>query len=166
MQGVSKITGEVVLGRKPKEINLEGKAKDLYTVYGFVDGGCIGQTTVGRSIKLTGEFKAVNLETGETFHAPAALLPGLISESLYSRIRVGGKLAEDAPADDDPKIRFRIVPNTTWLVTGEAVAFGCRIGMKPGKNGNEYFLSPIYKEMGDRFKQLEDKMSESPPADD
>lgn len=54
----------------------------LYTILGVVNGAKPGATDKGDYVRLIGDFKATNLQTGEVFTSNAAILPNFIGEAI------------------------------------------------------------------------------------
>lgn len=114
-----KITVATVCG-KVGRMGEKDEPKALMRVYGFANGVKRGETAFGPWAGLTGQFEAVNLETGEVAVAPVCILPEPMGSLLVSR-------AEN----------------------GEAVQFAYEIGVKysaKGSAGYEYTTKVIVKE--------------------
>lgn len=62
------------------------KEIQLCTVMGVVNGVKPGSTDKGDFAKLVGDFKAVNLETGEAFTSQACILPNFIGDGVAAAI--------------------------------------------------------------------------------
>lgn len=94
---VKKITSKVVCGGKVniekliKFIEQPGNGREsvmpLYGLIGIASDFVPGQTDLGPFVKLLGQFKAVNHETGEEFRSGAAILPGAASDLVYGALR-------------------------------------------------------------------------------
>jgi hypothetical protein len=64
-------------------IEANGKqATELLKIAGITTGAKPGQTDKGEYLKLIGEFRAVNLVTGELFSSSACILPNFVTEPL------------------------------------------------------------------------------------
>lgn len=90
-----------------KELVSEENPKvDLLKIVGITTGARPGQTDKGEYLRLLGDFRAVNMTTGETFQAASCILPSFISDSLGEALKqsqsvefaimVGVKHAADA----------------------------------------------------------------------
>lgn len=64
----------------------ENKTADLLKVVGVTTEARPGQTDKGEYIKFGGTFRAVNLQTGETFESATAIFPNFIAESLATAL--------------------------------------------------------------------------------
>lgn len=73
-----------------------GKAIQLYTLIGVVNGVKPGSTSMGDFAKLLGEFEAVNLSTGETFHSGTAILPNFIGDNIAAAVMRGAESVQFA----------------------------------------------------------------------
>lgn len=73
---VRKITIKTVMTEAVDIIDLNKKKSiDLCQIYGAVTAFKPGASDLGSYVRFIGEFKAVNLKTGEIFGAPACILP-------------------------------------------------------------------------------------------
>lgn len=68
---------------------LEGKkSADLLKIAGVTQKAQPGQTDKGEYLLLQGEFRAVNLVTGEVFESASCILPNFISDRLAGALQV------------------------------------------------------------------------------
>lgn len=85
-----------------KLVQSASKSLELMSVYGFANGAKVGASEYGEFIKLLGNFRAVNLDTGEIINAPVVILPTYIGEAL--------KAALDNPDRTGPvQFAFKII---------------------------------------------------------
>jgi hypothetical protein len=88
MQIEKKLTVKTVLGGKPDIEKIiaaskdGGKALPLIEVYGIATGTKAGNTDMGPFVKLTGQFLAVNLETGEKKRSGVCILPSAANDII------------------------------------------------------------------------------------
>lgn len=68
-------------------VNKDNEKADLLKVVGITTGAKAGQTDKGEYLKLMGDFRAVNMQTGETFQAASCILPSFISDSLAEALK-------------------------------------------------------------------------------
>jgi hypothetical protein len=86
---INKITLKTVGIDDPESLVLTGKKKNIpaMRVYGLLRTATEKITDIGKSMTLTGDFEAVNLQTGEVFKSGKAYLPtiaeGPICEMLF-----------------------------------------------------------------------------------
>ena len=115
---IKKISAKTVVGT----VTAPEKATPLYTVMGIANGIKSGQSTYGEWIALTGQFEAMNLETGESVAAPQCFLPDPLQGMIVAKIRT--------PDDNGvtPSVRFAV-----------------EIGIKPAKStlGYEYTVREL-----------------------
>lgn len=64
----------------------ENKTADLLKIVGVTTEARPGQTDKGEFIKFGGQFRAVNLQTGEAFEASTAIFPNFIADSLAAAL--------------------------------------------------------------------------------
>jgi hypothetical protein len=64
----------------------DNKTADLLKVVGITTEARPGQTEKGEFIKFGGQFRAVNLQTGELFEASTAIFPNFIADSLAAAL--------------------------------------------------------------------------------
>jgi hypothetical protein len=131
---VSKITVASV-GAQPKPHSIkEGEKKAVCVFYGEARDSKIGQTQFGDFLKFTGNFGAVNMETGERFRSGTLILPAIMENILDSAIKE----------------------------TEGAVQFAIEIGVKHSANGNtgyEYTVRPLLEPSeNDPLLMLESKV--------
>jgi len=114
-----KITTATIVGKIDRPAKGD-KVKPLYRVYGMATGVKTGSTQFGDWTGLTGQFEAVNLETGEISVSPVCILPEPMNSLLFSRVQAG-----------------------------ESVQFAYEIGVEhseKGSTGYAYTTKPIVKE--------------------
>ncbi len=71
------------------KLALEGKRSvELVKIAGVTTKAQPGQTDKGEYLKLIGEFRAVNLISGEVFEAGVCLLPNFISDRIAGALQV------------------------------------------------------------------------------
>jgi len=95
----------------------DNKTADLLKVVGITTEARPGQTEKGEFIKFGGQFRAVNIQTGELFEASTAIFPNFIADSLAAA-----------------------------LAQSQEVEFGILIGAKanaPSVTGYEYTVRPL-----------------------
>lgn len=68
----------------------EGEKVVLARIVGIASGYKTGQTDKGEYVKLLGEFRAVNLQTGESFQSPQAIIPSFIAENFLPALQASG----------------------------------------------------------------------------
>jgi len=64
----------------------DNKTADLLKIAGITTEARPGQTDKGEFVKFGGTFRAVNLQTGETFESATAIFPNFIAESLAAAL--------------------------------------------------------------------------------
>lgn len=83
---ITKITTKTIGLTKTKlqELALANKNKSVPVarVYGHLSGATAEQSDLGPYVSFTGNFKAVNLLTGQSFRAGRMLLPGVAESAL------------------------------------------------------------------------------------
>lgn len=116
-QLISKIAPRSVCGRIAKP----SKAEVLFNVYGVASGFMSGESNYGPWECLTGNFEAVNLQTGEVFQSPRAFLPRVAHGMIVAQFKQGKE--------------------------GVAVRFALEVGVKPADTsvGYEYTVAPLVK---------------------
>lgn len=67
----------------------KGKAA-LLNIAGIVNSAKPGQTDKGEYLKLIGDFRAVNLQTGEQFESSQAILPNFIADQFAGILSQSG----------------------------------------------------------------------------
>ena len=71
------------------KLALEGKRSvELVKIAGVTTKAQPGQTDKGEYLKLIGEFRAVNLISGEVFESGVCLLPNFISDRIAGALNV------------------------------------------------------------------------------
>lgn len=63
-----------------------GQSIGIIKVVGKTTGAKTGQTDKGTYVKLTGEFFATDLTTGEAFSSASCILPNFVSESIAAAL--------------------------------------------------------------------------------
>ena len=123
MKLVNKISIKTVYGKVARE---DAKGQDLMRVMGVVRGVTTGESNYGPWAKFKGEFKAINLSTGEEVHSGACLLPPMASDMLQGAF------------------------------TGDPVEFAFDIGIKPNETaiGYEYTVTPLITQESDPLANL------------
>lgn len=96
MQFFTKITTSDVIGRKMtvKEVILwdeqnPGKVKPLYRVFGIANSAVPDSTKYGEFFRIYGQFKAINLETGEEFGSMQVIFPGALEKMIAGQLGQG-----------------------------------------------------------------------------
>lgn len=64
-------------------INADGQAVPLMDVIGIATKAKPGETQMGEFVRFVGQFKAINLKTGEVFAAPACILPNFLADEIH-----------------------------------------------------------------------------------
>jgi hypothetical protein len=59
---------------------------ELMKVYGIANGGTAGATDLGEFYKIMGNFRAVNLRTGEVTEAPQVILPTFLGQAMAAAL--------------------------------------------------------------------------------
>lgn len=89
-----KVKGNAELMKKI--IEADGQAVGLMDVFGIASKGKPGETQFGEFVKFVGQFRAVNLATGEVFAAPACILPTFLADDIYGAMTAGGEGVRNA----------------------------------------------------------------------
>ena len=145
---VKKITTRVVCGKPSIEKLIEhnkvhGKeaVMPLFNVIGMASDSVAGLTDTGPYVRLLGQFKAVNVESGEEFRSGAAILPGSANDMVYGALKGLGE-------------------------GGGAVEFAFRIGVQRDEStptGYVYVVEQVYQQgQHDSLAALEHRLA--PPA--
>jgi hypothetical protein len=71
--------------------NAKTDVLDLYLVYGVASGVEKVETAYGDSTKLTGQFEAVNKETGEVFISGQLYLPASVASLIAGKLKSASK---------------------------------------------------------------------------
>lgn len=71
---------------------------DLLEIFGAARKSAPGETDKGPFIRFIGDFKAINLETGEVFRSTRCILPNFVGEQVWSAMKAdaSGKEVECA----------------------------------------------------------------------
>lgn len=85
----------VVRDKEGKNILKDGerqwmKELDLYVVMGVVTGSKIRPSQYGENVMYQGEFKAINLDTGEEFESNQFYPPPILSAQLDPKVTTAG----------------------------------------------------------------------------
>lgn len=150
---VKKITSKIVCGGKVniekliKFIEQPGNGREsvmpLYGIIGIASDFVAGQTDLGAYVRLLGQFKAVNVETGEEFRSGAAILPGAASDLVFGALRGLGE-------------------------SGGSIEFALRVGVKRDEAsavGYVFVVEQVYSPQSqDALGALEGRLSLPAPA--
>ena len=79
---IRKITVKTVCGKVDFEKVMEKKQLDLMAVYGVARGMNPGASELGPYVAFIGDFRAVNLATGEEFASAKIIMPKIIEEQI------------------------------------------------------------------------------------
>ena len=98
--------------------SVKSVAKDHFEVWGMANAVEVIATTFGDSEKLRGEFRAVNLDSGELFQSSSAFLPRIVNDQIAAQLK------------ND---------------SGSVVKFAYRVGTRPSSIavGYEYVVTPL-----------------------
>jgi len=115
---IKKISAKTIVG----DVSPPEKATALYTVIGIANGIKTGNSTYGEWLALTGQFEAVNLETGEAYVSPQVFLPEPLQGLIAAKVRT---------PDENGKM--------------PSVQFAVEVGFKPSKStfGYEYTVREL-----------------------
>jgi len=108
---IKKISPKTIIGK----IAIPEKATALFTVIGICNGLKTGQSTYGDWMALTGQFEAMNLETGEASVAPQVFLPEPLNGLIAAKVRT--------PDENGQPVSIR---------------FAVEVGVKPAKTATGY----------------------------
>lgn len=96
MQVINKITTSDIIGRKMtiKEViqwdtENPGQTKPLYRVFGIASSAVGDSTKYGEFFRIYGQFKAINIETGEEFGSMQVILPGALERMIAGQLTNG-----------------------------------------------------------------------------
>jgi hypothetical protein len=142
---VKKITAKIVCGKVDIEKLIDygkqhGKiaVMPLFGVIGMAADFQAGETALGPYVKLLGQFKAVNAETGEEFRSGAAIIPGSGNDMVYGALRGLGE-------------------------GGGSVEFAFRVGVQRDESsavGYVYVVEQVYQQgQTDALSSLESRLS-------
>jgi hypothetical protein len=120
-----KLTVERIFGKPPAMVAGD-KIKYLCDVYCYVTGSKKESSPYGEYYRWLGEFKSINLDTGEVLVAANAIFPGIASDVIEAAYIGGNNIGGDA---SNVMLAFR-------LGTAETSA-------KPNKAGYVYVLQDI-----------------------
>jgi len=79
---IRKITVKTVCGKVDFEEVMEKKQMDLMAVYGVARAMNPGASELGPYVSFLGDFRAVNVKTGEEFASAKIILPKILEEQL------------------------------------------------------------------------------------
>lgn len=108
---IKKISPKTVVG----DVTPPEKPTALFTVIGIASGIKSGPSPYGEYVALTGQFEAMNLETGEQYVAPICFLPDPLQGMIVAQLRT---------PDENGK-----------MVT---VQFGVEVGVRAAKSATGY----------------------------
>ncbi len=86
---VKKLSVKKVIGAKPKFDDEDQKTKDVMQVVGVASGMKTGTSDNGDWTALTGNFAAVNLETGEQFRSGVCFIPDVALDPIVGQLNQG-----------------------------------------------------------------------------
>lgn len=122
---IRKITLKNVMGGNPDIevlVKAPNKRIDLCTIYGIARRFKPDESEKGQFIRFYGQFKAVNLKTGEVFQAGQVILPGAAQDALWGAmsgtegaqvsfaIKVGVKYSPTAIAKYEYTVESQLPP--------------------------------------------------------
>jgi len=90
INGLRKITIKAVCGAPDLEEIIKRKKFDLMDVYGKATRMKTVTSDFGTAVRFIGQFRAVNLATGEVFESTRLYLPGSMEEELSAAMDNGG----------------------------------------------------------------------------
>lgn len=90
---IKKLSTPKILGGKPKLKEGE-KSRNLYNVMGIASNTKTGETDHGPWCALTGNFAAINLETGEQFRSAVVFLPDIALDMVRGQLDTGANAVE------------------------------------------------------------------------
>ncbi|MGC8541025.1 MAG: hypothetical protein ACP5QA_10400 [Phycisphaerae bacterium] len=153
---ISKITMKTV-GAQPAPRSVT-KKEDLVRIYGRADRVSEGSTTYGIFHKYKGDFKAVNLITGEAFRSGTLLLPEIADPLLLNAMLAAGATLGKEKTAKTPEVEGE-------KVKGEPIFFGLIIGVIPQESADEsgrgyqYTVKEAFEsQVADPFAAIEEKM--------
>jgi hypothetical protein len=95
---VRKLTVKGVMGANPdleKLLKAEGKRMDLLTIFGVARKFKPDTAPNGSNfVRFFGQFRAVNLDTGEVFDSGQCIVPGTVQDALYGAMGSGEEVKE------------------------------------------------------------------------
>lgn len=122
-ESIRKITIKAVVGEVPDVealLKAPEKRKDLCTIYGVVRRSKPDSSDYGDFVRFYGQFKGVNLGTGEVFMAPQAILPGIVQDQLYGAM-AGGEGAGEVQFAVKIGVKYDKTAATKYLYTAESL---------------------------------------------
>lgn len=137
-----KISVAKVIGGKPKiasivkffEENKTAAVMPLCRMYGTASGSKVGVSDFGEWTALTGQFRGLNLSTGETFDSGICFLPDVANDMVLGALNSGAT----------------------------AVDFAFDVGVvldEDSATGYVYRASPVLQEEANPISRLEEKMA-------
>ncbi len=87
---VRKLSIKIVCGGVDVEQVFKDKSIDLMDVYGVITRSTLVTSDYGDSVKFGGQFRAVNLATGEMFSSTVLYLPKFLEDELAGAMPEGG----------------------------------------------------------------------------
>jgi hypothetical protein len=92
-----------------KELLKDSAEVMLYDVFGTVGRVTVGESNYGEFIKLLGDFRAINHQTGETIQTGTAILPDVIANMIYGQVE---------KSEGNIEFAFRVKANAANTPTG------------------------------------------------
>lgn len=160
---IKNVTGGII-GDKDRMMKLlQGTKLDLMDVFGITKSFLVveGKEGFEPSIKLKGEFKAVNLETGEVFRAGVCYLPKMASE-LIAGVLKGEGVSGDVQFGFRVSARYDESSATQYVYDVESL-------MEVAENDPLELLTKSLKQLPSSIKEPEapktDPVSEAPKTE-
>jgi len=91
MQQLRKLSIKAVCGEQDLQRILTEKKIALCDIFGIANRTKIVESDYGNAIRFIGQFRAVNLETGELFTSTRLYLPSMLEEELSSAMAQAAK---------------------------------------------------------------------------
>lgn len=136
---LKKLSVATVFGEFDKNHDAVVNSSPIIRVFGIASGIRTGQSNFGDWLAFTGDFGAINLETGEAYRGPQVFIPQPAQGMLEAALQ-----------------------------KAETVEFSFEIGLKPSKKGTlgfEYTVRPIKEAAdSDAFTALADMSRADLPA--
>lgn len=101
---IRKITVKTVYGKIDFEKLMEKKQLPVMTIYGVARNMQPGASELGPFVAFLGDFRAVNMDTGEEFASAKCILPKILEEQI----------AGAAPGVNDKEIKFAFELGTKY----------------------------------------------------
>ena len=83
---IKKITPKTVLGKIKDIAHGMTEPKAVMRIVGIARGLTTGEGDYGSWVKFKGDFTAINLLTGESYRAPACILPGIAGDLIEASV--------------------------------------------------------------------------------